>query len=136
MTTVTIGGSAFASPSGACRVGEQGVTGLRGLTVKAQDSDLAHDDGAVSGVDYAGPRMVVIDLLMLGDDEADVDAVCAAREALWQPSAADQTLVVVRGSVSKSVSGRPRDFIVDDRHAVRGVIRAVASFFCGDPGVS
>ncbi len=114
------------------------VTGWVGKTTKSADTDRTLGDGTVSGPDFRGARVIVLDMYCtLASDTAAFTAV-AALETAWAESATDIALhatLPYRGHVY--VNGRPRDLVIDDmRLSAWGRLDAQAVFYCPDPTIT
>lgn len=121
----------------AYRLGPQGIGGL-GDTVKANDTPLAHAAGSYLGRDFEDTRTLTIDYLIVGTSPAAAMTSYVALRTMWAPSQATTLPLHFRlpGMGKQVVYGRPRGLVEDLTGQKFGLLRALATFVCGDPTIA
>lgn len=118
-------------------LGEEGIGGIGDVEVKALDTDLGHDDGVYLGRDHNGPRTITVPYLIKkpGDPAAAGTAYYSTLRPAWIKSeATDLELHLQLPGIGHLMAvGRPRGLISDLTKQKFGLIRAFATFYCGDP---
>ncbi len=120
------------------KIGPQGISGLGEPNVKTSDTDLSHDDGTYLGRDYLEPRIITVDFSLVGSTAAAAGTLLVGLKAIWVKSEATDLPLHFQlpGIGKKVVTGRPRGLVEDTTQIRFGFVRALATFFCGDPTIT
>jgi len=123
------------------RIRPKGISGLLGVPpTKTADVVFQGQAGAYGSRDYAGPRVILVDYVIVGDDADDAVDLLNDLSAAWAPTLTD---VELHGRVPTGrhwmVSGRPRG-LSEDLEFVRaqsgGVAGVIGEFHALDPTVT
>lgn len=122
-------------------LGERGIEGLDELPVDdSGDVPLDEEDGAHLGQDHTGPRTVTVDyLITVPGDPAGAGALYFEdlRPAWAKSTSTDLELhLQLPGFGHLMFTGRPRGLLADLTRQKHGLIRAFATFHCGDPTIT
>lgn len=130
-TTLSGAGTAFA-------LGPEGISGLGEPATKPQDSRLDHANGSYLGRDYYEPRVITVDYSLKTTTTTHAGALLVSLKTMWARSEATNLTLVLRlpGFGRVSVVGRPRGLVEDTRLIKHGYVRALATFYCGDPTIT
>ena len=114
----------------------EGVGGLGVPQPKTGDTDLGHAAGAYFGRDYAGVRILTVPYVIRAP-KATVGSLFRTLCGLWAPSETNLPLhLQLPGGIGHiSVNGRPRGLAEDMSNLNVGLVRALATFVCGDPTI-
>jgi len=115
----------------------EGVGGLGVPQAKTGDTDLGHAAGAYFGRDYSGVRIMTVPYVIRAS-RATVGSLFRTLCVLWAPSETDLPLhLQLPGGIGHIfVNGRPRGLVDDMTYLNVGVVRALATFACGDPTIT
>lgn len=115
-------------------LGEEGIDGLGEPEAKTHDVDLGHAMGAYLGRDYAARRTITIPYLVEGTTPANAGTLFVSLRTAWATSETDIPLHLrLPGFGKLLVNGRPRGLLCDASKQKHSLIRAFATFVCGDP---
>lgn len=118
-------------------IGDEGISGLGDVDVKSSDTDLAHADGVYLGRDHNGPRTITVPYLIRkpGDPATAGSLFYGTLRPAWIKSEATDLELHLRlpGVGHLKAVGRPRGLVSDLTRQKFGLIRAFATFYCGDP---
>lgn len=105
---------------------------------RTQDTDNPVGDGTIMGRDRLTPGTMTLNVHLLGDDSADVNARLRDFTRAWN-TAVDRTqpgattsLRWQDGGVPRLVYGRPRTLAVNNEESRHGLIRVTAAFKLSD----
>lgn len=119
-----------------CKLGDEGLSGLGEPEAKTHDTDLGHAAGAYLGRDYPGPRTITVPYLVVASTAAAAGSLLATLITAWQTSETDIPLhLQLPGFGHFAVVGRPRQLLADLSQQKYGLVRAMATFVCGDPTI-
>ena len=115
-------------------LGEEGVGGLGEPEAKSHDTMLGHAPGSYLGRDYAGVRIITVPYLVKGTTPANTGTLFGNLRTAWATSETNLPLHLgLPGFGKLSVQGRPRGLFCDMSQQKHSLIRAMATFVCGDP---
>lgn len=120
------------------KIGPQGIAGLGEPNVKTSDTELAHADGSYLGRDYLEPRTITVDFSLVASTPAAAGVLLVNLKTVWAKSEATDLALHFRlpGIGKKVVTGRPRGLVEDTTAIKFGFVRALATFYCGNPTIS
>lgn len=111
-----------------------GISGLGIAKPKTQDVDLAGADGVYPGADFRAPRIILIPLEILGDDDDDAMGNYHALELAWLPTVATTELHIKLPALGAFYFvGKARGIELNLELLARGVVQCVAEFHATDP---
>jgi hypothetical protein len=117
-------------------LGEEGIGGLDDL-VEGKDTGLGHADGVYLGRDYNEPRTLTFpyEITKPGDPSMAGSLYWGTLRPAWAKSEATNLELHFQlpGIGHLMAVGRPRGLMPDLRLQKHGLIRALATFYCGDP---
>lgn len=120
------------------RLGPSLISGLGAAKPKERRFELQGQDGSVAGLEYAAPRILIIDYVIVASTQAAAWNAVTALSAEYAASTIDRTLrFKLPGWGLSAVTGRPDGFEpnIDKRH-LGGVIAGTARFTATDPTIT
>ncbi|MEJ7763888.1 MAG: hypothetical protein WKF86_00165 [Acidimicrobiales bacterium] len=114
----------------------ENLSGLGVPEAKTSDIEFGHAPGAYLGRDYSEVRIITVPYVLRGTP-LSVGANFRTLCVMWAVSETNLPLHARLPGLGKfTVTGRPRGLVDDLTQLNIGVVRALATFVCGDPTIT
>lgn len=117
-------------------IAEDGIKGLGVPDSKSADFTFDGRDGVFAAPDFLGPRLITVELVLLGDSPEDVFALLGTLNTAWGPARDGVDLeltITVPDWGGVILLGRPRGVEADVTDMKSNTMRALCAFLGTNP---